>query len=122
VIRVPKTMAVSITNISGPTTLTGLAGNVDANEVSGKIEASLGQVTGARRIQLTAISGRITARIARNSNARVNASTLSGTVDLFFPSDVHQGMVGNSVSGRIGTGTSSMTLHTVSGPIAVEPE
>lgn len=122
VIRVPKAMAVSVTNVSGPTTLTGLAGNVDANEVSGRIDASLGQLTGTRRVQLSAISGRITARIARNSNAHVNASTLSGTVNLFFPSDIHQGMVGNSATGRIGTGTSSMTLHTVSGPIAVEPE
>lgn len=121
-IRVPKTVSVSVTNVSGPTTLTGLAGDVDANEVSGRLDATLGRLTGTRRIQLTAISGRITVHIARNSDARVDASTLSGSVDLFFPSDSHSGMVGNSATGRIGKATSSMTLHTVSGPIAVEPE
>ncbi len=121
-IRVPKTIAVSINNVSGPTTLNGLAGDVNASEISGRLDASLGRLTGARSVKLDAISGRITVRIARDSSARVNASTLSGSVNLFFPSDLHQGVVGNSATGRIGKGTSSMTLHTVSGPIAVEPE
>ncbi len=121
-IRVPKTLPVSVTNISGPTTLTGLAGDVDASEISGRLDATLGRLTGTRSVHMNAISGHITVRIARNSNARVNASTLRGSVNLFFPSDMHQGVVGNSATGRIGSGTSSMTLHTVSGPIAVEPE
>jgi len=121
-IRVPKTIAVSVTNISGPTTLTGLGGNVDASEISGRLDATLGSLTGTRSVKMNAISGRITVRIARDSSARVNASTLSGSVNLFFPSDLHQGVVGNSATGRIGKGASSMTLHTVSGPIAVEPE
>lgn len=122
VIRVPKRLSVSVTNVSGPTTLNGLAGNVDATEVSGRLDASLGQLAGARNVHMSAISGRITVRIKRNSDARVNASTISGAVDLFFPSDTHEGMVGNSATGRIGKGSASMTLHTVSGPIAVEPE
>jgi DUF4097 and DUF4098 domain-containing protein YvlB len=121
-VRVPRAVPVSVTNISGPTMLTGLTGDVDANEVSGRLDASLGQLTGTRSIHMTAISGRITVRIKRNSDARVNASTISGAVNLFFPSDTHEGVVGNSASGRIGKGTSSMTLHTLSGPIAVEPE
>lgn len=121
-IRVPKTIAVSVTNVSGPTTLNGLAGDVNVSEISGRLDASLGRLSGTRNVKLDAVSGRITVRIARDSSARVNASTLSGSVDLFFPSDLHQGVVGNSATGRIGSGTSSMTLHTVSGPIAVEPE
>ncbi len=121
-IRVPKTAAVSVTNVSGPTTLTGLAGDVNASEISGRLDAQLGRLTGTRSVALDAVSGRITVRIARDSSARVSASTLSGSVNLFFPSDLHQGVVGNSATGRIGNGTSSLTLHTVSGPIAVEPE
>jgi DUF4097 and DUF4098 domain-containing protein YvlB len=121
-IRVPKMIAVSVTNISGPTTLTGLAGNLDASEISGRLDATLGRLAGTRSVRMNAISGRITVRIARDSSARVNTSTLSGSVNLFFPSDLHQGVVGNSATGLIGKGTSSMTLHTVSGPIAVEPE
>jgi DUF4097 and DUF4098 domain-containing protein YvlB len=121
-IRAPRSLSVSVTNISGPTTLIGLGGNVDASEVSGRLDASLGQLTGTRNVHLAAISGRITVHIKRNSDARVNASTISGPVTLFFPSNTHEGTVGNSATGQIGKGTSSMTLHTVSGPIAVEPE
>ncbi len=121
-IHVPKSIAVSVTNVSGPTTLTAIGGNVDATEVSGRLDASLGALSGTRNVHMTTISGRITVRIARNSSARVDASTISGGVSLFFPSNIRQGVVGNSASGRIGNGTSSMTLHTVSGPIAVEPE
>jgi len=121
-IHVPKSLSVSVTNVSGPTTLNGIGGNVDATEVSGRLDASLGTLSGARTVHMSAISGRITVRITRNSNARVDASTISGPVNLFFPSNIRQGVVGNSATGRIGKGTSSMTLHTVSGPIAVEPE
>lgn len=122
VIRAPKTIPVSVTNVSGPTTLTGLGGNVDVNEVSGRLDASLGRLTGNRNVHMTAISGRITVRMKRDSDAHVNASTISGAIDLFFPADTRQGVVGNSASGQIGKGTSSMTLHTVSGSIKVEPE
>jgi DUF4097 and DUF4098 domain-containing protein YvlB len=121
-IRVPKSVNVDITNISGPTTIEGVAGNVDATEVSGRLDANLGALSGTRRVTMSAVSGRITARIARGSDARVEASTLSGPVDFFFPADKHQGYVGTSATGQLGKGTSSMTLHTVSGPIAVEPE
>lgn len=121
-IRVPKNLNVTVTNVSGPTTVTGVSGDLSATEVSGRLDASLGAVTGNRRIEMTAVSGRITARIARSSSARVSASTISGPVDFFFPADTHHGFVGSSASGRLGGGTATMTLHTVSGPIAVEPE
>lgn len=121
-IRIPKNLNVSVTNISGPTTVDGIAGNLDATEVSGRLDANLGALTGTRSVHMSAVSGRITVRIARASDARVEASTISGPVDFFFPADTHRGFVGTSATGRLGKGTSSMTLHTVSGPIAVEAE
>ncbi len=121
-IHVPKSMSVSVTNVSGPTALSALGGNVDATEVSGRLDASLGRLAGTRNIHISAVSGRITVRIARNSDARVHASTISGDVNLFFPANIHHGFVGNAASGAIGKGAASMNLHTVSGGIAVVPE
>lgn len=121
-IRVPKNLNVSVTNVSGPATINGVAGNVDATDVSGRIDASLGALTGTRRVHISAISGRITVRIARASNARVDASTISGPVDFFFPANTHQGYASTSANGTLGTGSATMSLHTVSGRIAVEPE
>lgn len=121
-IRVPKTISVSVTNVSGPTTLAAIGGDVNVTEISGRLDASLGRLTGTRRVHASAISGRITIRIARNSSARFDASTISGPVSFFFPSDTKQGVVGNAATGRIGKGDSAVTLHTISGPITVEPE
>lgn len=121
-IRVPKNLNVTVTNVSGPTTVSGMSADVNATEVSGRLDASLGALSGNRRVEMTAVSGRITVRIARSSSARVQASTISGPVDFFFPADTHHGFVGTSASGRLGGGAASMTLHTVSGSIAVDPE
>jgi DUF4097 and DUF4098 domain-containing protein YvlB len=108
--------------VSGPTTLSGLSGNIDVEEVSGRLDARLGRLAGTRNVHISAISGQVTVRIARNSDARVDASTISGDVNLFFPSDTHQGVVGNAATGQISKGAASMTLHTISGAIAVLPE
>jgi DUF4097 and DUF4098 domain-containing protein YvlB len=121
-IHVPRSVSVSVSNVSGPTTMSGLGGNIDAEEVSGRLDASLGRLAGTRNVHISAVSGRVTVRIARNSDARVDASTISGDVNLFFPSDIQQGVVGNSASGKIGKGAASMTLHTISGSIAVVPQ
>ncbi|HET9393678.1 MAG TPA: DUF4097 family beta strand repeat-containing protein [Candidatus Rubrimentiphilum sp.] len=121
-IHVPATASISVSNVSGPTTLKGLDGNLDVSEISGALDASLGRVAGTRNIHMSAISGHMTVRIARNSDARVDASTISGDVNLFFPSDTHQGSVGNAATGQLGKGAASMTLKTISGAIDVLPK
>lgn len=121
-IRVPKNLNVNVTNVSGPITIAGVAGSVEANDVSGRLDANLGSLSGTRTVHMKAISGPITVRIARASNASVEASTISGPVDFFFPSNKHQGYAGTSASGRVGSGSASMTLNTISGPISVQPE
>ncbi|HEV2261154.1 MAG TPA: DUF4097 family beta strand repeat-containing protein [Candidatus Rubrimentiphilum sp.] len=120
-VHVPAALSVTVVNVSGRTTLSGIEGDVEASEVSGHLDATLGRVAGSRRIHMTAVSGPIVARVARNSDSRVDASTLSGDVHLFFPADIHHGYVGNSAIGSIGKGAASIVLHTLSGSINVEP-
>lgn len=121
-IHVPASASLSVSNVSGPTTLKGLNGNVDASEISGPLEASLGRVAGTRNIHMSAVSGPVTVRMARDSDTRVDTNTISGDVNLFFPADTHEGTVGNSATGRLGKGAASMTLKTISGPIDVLPK
>ena len=121
-IHVPAAASLSVSNVSGPTTMNGLRGNIDAEEVSGLLDASLGRLAGTRNVHISAISGSVTVRIARNSDARVDASTISGDVNLFFPADTHQGAVGNAATGQIGKGAASMIVKTISGSVAVLPE
>lgn len=118
---VPAALSVTVVNVSGRTTLSGIQGDVEASEISGRLDATLGRVAGTRRVHMSAVSGPIVARVARTSDSRVSASTVSGDVHLFFPGDLHHGFVGNSATGSLGKGSAQIVLHTISGSINVEP-
>ena len=122
VIHVPARMSVDIHNVSGPIAVTGVAGDVTASEVSGTVKASLGRVAASRKIAMSTVSGSITVQIAKNSDAHVQAKTVSGGIHAFFPADFHKGYVGESLSGTIGAGSGSMKFSTVSGGIDITPQ
>ncbi|HET7813232.1 MAG TPA: DUF4097 family beta strand repeat-containing protein [Candidatus Baltobacteraceae bacterium] len=113
-ITVPAGVALKISNVSGVIRLTAPVGNVDASNVSGTIHADLGVVNGSRRIALHAISGGIHAVIARKSDVRVSASAISGDISEFGSGDTH--------AMRLGSGSASMNLSTISGDITVSPQ
>lgn len=119
VIHVPARINVDVNNVSGPITLTGMAGDVTASEVSGPVRATLGHVAASRKVKISTVSGPIGVQIAKNSDARVQAKTVSGRIHAFFPADFHKGYVGESLNGQIGAGSGSMTFSTVSGGIEI---
>ena len=121
-LAVPERTDVEVENVSGPITIRGVLGNVRASQVSGPVLASLGPISGSRNVNLKAVSGAITLKMARNSNATLNAQSISGGVQSFFETDEHKGAVGMSISGRIGNGSGSIDLSTVSGGITVTPQ
>lgn len=118
-ITVPARTDVEVENISGPITIQGVLGDVRASQVSGPVRATLGRIDGSRDVNIKAVSGRIVLSIARDSSATLNAESISGSVRAFFPTDEHKGVVGMSLRGRIGTGSGSIDLSTVSGGIDV---
>lgn len=118
-IAVPPNTNLEIENVSGPITIQGMSADVRASQVSGPVRATLGRVDGSRDVNIKAVSGAITLAIARNSSATLNAESISGKVNAFFPTDEHKGMVGSSLRGRIGSGNGSIDLSTVSGRIDV---
>jgi DUF4097 and DUF4098 domain-containing protein YvlB len=121
-IRVPASENVSISNVSGDISIQGVSSDVKANEVSGDVRATLGRVGASRSIQMNTVSGAIALQIAKNSDASVEAKTISGGIRTFFTSDIHKGYVGESLSGSIGNGSGKMNLHTVSGAITVSAQ
>lgn len=120
-VHLPAALSVTVVNISGSTTLSGIDGNVEASEISGHLDATLGRVAGERRVHMTAVSGPIIAHVARNSDSKVEASTMTGDVHFFFPADIRHGYVGSSATASLGKGAGSIVLHTISGSINVEP-
>lgn len=121
-IAVPQKTDIDVENVSGSITIHGTAGDVRVSQVSGAVQATLGQINGSRNVNIKAVSGAITVAIARNSSATLNAQSISGGVHAFFPADEHKGMVGSSLRGRLGSGNGSIDLSTVSGAIDVNAQ
>lgn len=113
-ITVPAGMALSVSDVSGSVQLTAPSGNVDASAVSGSIRAKLGRVSGSRRVKLNAISGAIDAFVARGSDVHISSTAVSGSISLLSN--------GNSHDIRLGSGSASMNLSTISGDITVSPQ
>lgn len=121
-IRVPATENVNVANVSGDISIHGVSGDVSAKDVSGDIKAALGRVGGSRTIRLDTISGALQVQMAKNSDASVQAKTISGAIHTFFPSDITKGYVGEDLKGTVGSGAGKIDMHTVSGAIDVSQE
>jgi hypothetical protein len=113
-ITVPAGVALKLSNVSGSIRLTAPSANVDASAVSGSIHADLGRVNGNRRVALHAVSGAIEASISRGSDVRISSSAISGSISLLSNGDNHDI--------RLGSGSASMNLSTVSGDITVSQQ
>jgi DUF4097 and DUF4098 domain-containing protein YvlB len=120
-LRVPAGIDVQVENVSGSVSLTGLKSSVTASAVSGSVDASLGRVTGNRRVKLSSISGSVGVSVAKNSDVSVAARTISGSISQFMDGQVHKGYAGADSSARLGSGTAVMNLSTVSGSITISP-
>jgi hypothetical protein len=120
-ISVPMGASVQIGNVAGSVSVGAVTGNVSIETQAGTIEANLGRVAGDRTVDLRATTGTITLRIARESDATVNAeSTVGGfSSDLSGIVQSSENVVGVRASGKIGSGTARIALSTTTGAIAV---
>ncbi|MFN2449152.1 MAG: hypothetical protein ABR508_05075 [Candidatus Baltobacteraceae bacterium] len=60
-------------------------------------------------------------RVAKNSDVRIVAGTVSGGITSFAQGSVHKGYAGADAHWQLGSGSASMNLSTVSGSIAISP-
>ncbi|HLY03665.1 MAG TPA: DUF4097 family beta strand repeat-containing protein [Candidatus Cybelea sp.] len=120
-ITVPAGASVQVGNIAGSVSVAAVTGNVSVETQAGTIDANLGRVDGDRAIDLRATTGSITLRIARESNATVNAeSTVGGfSSDLAGIVESRENVVGVRASGKLGSGTARIALSTTTGSIAL---
>lgn len=132
----------NLTSISGNIEANGSAEQFDAQTVSGNIHARIGT---SNRINLESISGDIDLKVSLSDDARLDADTVSGDIEIEFGSpsinasfDIETGPGGNvnnlvsdhksenkfSFSGamrfKLGDGDSSVNLETMSGTIKID--
>lgn len=119
IVTLPANVDLDVRNVSGSVSSAGSSADVSIDEVSGSVTASVGRVAGTRRIRINSVSGSIEVAMDKDSDVRVEGRTVSGGINAFFSGNVHKGFVGESLDGRLGGGSASMTLSAVSGGITI---
>ena len=136
-LTVPRTVALDeIKLINGSLQVAGMTGEVRASCINGRLEArdlsgrtKLSTINGRldarfnqlpKDIDLNSVNGGLELTIPSDSNAEVEASTVSGGINNDFGLHVnrHQ-MVGQSLRGELGNGGSRIKLSNVNGRIEI---
>ncbi len=110
---------VEVKNVSGDVDVARLNGDLDIHTVSGSIDASLVAMNGDRRVTIEAISGSIQIAVPAKSSAEVSAESISGSFESAFNIPTHRQTVGVNASGRIGNGSGTIDLKTISGSMMI---
>ena len=121
-IAVPPQISVHVSNVSGPITIAGLTGDVEIQQVSGNVRASLGRIGAGRSVHVNTVSGTTTLLVARNSDVTIDVKNVSGGVRGFFAMTSDKGFVGQSVRGHIGNGAATLDVNSVSGEVTIDPQ
>jgi DUF4097 and DUF4098 domain-containing protein YvlB len=105
---------------SGDVTVTQIRGSVSAGTASGDVEVEITKLEGSgRSMKITTASGDVNAKLPANPDVDVEISTVSGSIHTDFPIQVHTPEYGpgQSARGRLGNGTYSLHMTTVSGDV-----
>lgn len=98
-LTVPRTARLDeIKLINGALDVTGVNGEVRASCINGRLEAQ--DLSG--RAKLDTINGRLEAKFKQLAGQSVDLNSVNGSVDLTIPSDSNAEIEANTVSGRIG--------------------
>jgi lia operon protein LiaG len=111
-----------VKSVSGDVSVKGSAGAVNAASVSGDVEVDIQSLEGgdgASNMEFNSVSGDVDVKLPGNLDANVRMSTLSGELKTDFPLQIEEKErgPGRSANGRLGNGSRSLKLSTVSGDI-----
>jgi hypothetical protein len=104
--------------INGRLEAEGLAGRAKLSTINGHLEAKFGQLAG-KSVELNSVNGSVDLTIPSDSNAEVEASTISGGIHNDFGLRVNGHMVGHDMRGELGNGGTQIHLSNVNGRIDI---
>jgi DUF4097 and DUF4098 domain-containing protein YvlB len=106
--------------INGRLEARDLAGRAKLSTINGRMDAHFSQLAG-QDIELNSVNGSVELTIPSDSNAEVEASTVSGGISNDFGLHVnHHRFVGHDLRGEIGTGGAHIRLSDVNGRIEIQ--
>ncbi len=108
-------------SVSGAIEIRDAAGSLSASSVSGDVLVRITQNPGAVSMKLTSVSGDVTVLAPPDLSAYVDMSTVSGGIWTNFPIRVsgHWPFWGRSARGRLGKGTATLKMSSVSGRLSL---
>ena len=108
-------------SVSGSVEVKNVSGMVNASSVSGNVDVYIRRIEGSGEMKFSSISGNVVVRAPANLDADVAMSTLSGTLTTDFPIEIQERryMPGRSARGRLGSGSLSIRITSVSGRVSL---
>lgn len=110
---------VSASCINGRLEAHNLAGRAHLSTINGKLDARFDQLAG-NSVELNSVNGSVNLTIPSDSNAEVEATTVSGGIDNDFGLHVnHHRFVGQNLRGELGNGGAHIRVSNVNGKVEV---
>lgn len=111
---------VSASSVNGRIQVRGLRGDLDLSTVNGPLEATVDQISNTGRIELESVNGPITVYLPSSADAQIEAETVSGSISNDFGlQEERDRYVGEELSGKLGNGSTRISLENVNGSISL---
>lgn len=107
--------------VSGDARINDVVGLVSASTVSGDVEVEISRLEGTGDMKVSSVSGDVRVRMPANLDADIEMSSLSGSLKTDFPIEVQERRYGpgRSARGKLGAGSRSLRISTVSGRVSL---
>jgi DUF4097 and DUF4098 domain-containing protein YvlB len=111
------TGSVNASTASGEMRVKDVSGSVNAQSASGDVEVEIARLEGNEDMKFSTASGDVNVKMPADLDAEVEVSSLSGKVETDFPLEIQETRYGpgTKAHGRLGNGSRTLRISTVSG-------
>jgi DUF4097 and DUF4098 domain-containing protein YvlB len=108
-------------SVSGGVVLTDVGGTIKASSVSGSVNAQVTRIDKPGELRFSSVSGSVAVIAPARLNADIDMSSVSGSLQTDFPIEVQKEQYGpgQHARGRLGSGTTTLRISTVSGKVTL---
>lgn len=111
------TAEVQVSTVNGKVNIQGCSGRIKGETVNGSLNAELTPGLPLKEADLKTVNGSLTLMAGNLADMEVSAETLNGSLKSDYPFEIKKNLVGKSMRGTHGNGSTKVTLKTVNGSI-----
>ncbi len=108
-------------SVSGNVEIKDVSGSVNATSVSGDVSVEISRFEGNDDMKFSSVSGDVDIRLPANLDADIDMSSFSGSIKTDFPIEVRSEKytTRQHAHGRVGNGSRSLNMSSVSGSLSL---